>query len=58
MSRWGWAFSSPVRFSRAGSPVRGAEYAVNGVLFGLFGLFAVRREHIDVGRLLRSVVKR
>ncbi|HCH41575.1 MAG TPA: hypothetical protein DEW31_02455 [Alistipes obesi] len=39
-------------------PVRGAEYAVNGVLFGLFGLFAVRREHIDVGRLLRSVVKR
>ena len=28
------------------------------VLFGLFGLFAVRREHIDVGRLLRSVVKR
>ena len=37
---------------------RGAEYAVNGVLFGLFGLFAVRREHIDVGRLLRSVVKR
>ena len=39
-------------------PVRGAEYAVNGVLFGLFGLFAVRREHIDVGRLLRSVVIR
>lgn len=39
-------------------PVRGAEYAVNAVLFGLFALFAVRREHIDVGRLLRSALKR
>jgi len=38
-------------------PLRGAEYAVNAVLLGLFGLFAVRREHIDLGRLLRAAVK-
>lgn len=39
-------------------PVRGAEYAVNAVLFALYGLFAVRREGIDLRQLLRAVVKR
>ena len=37
---------------------RGAEYVVNVLLFALFALYAVRRERIDAGRLLRSIVKR
>ena len=51
------AFFASAIFARY-VPVRGAEYAVNLALFGLFGLFAVRREQIDLGRLWRSVVKR
>ena len=39
-------------------PLRGAEYVVNVLLFALFALYAVRRERIDAGRLLRSIVKR
>ena len=39
-------------------PWRAAEYGVNVVLFVLFALYAVRRERIDVVRLLRSIVKR
>ena len=33
-------------------------YGANAMLFGLFILFAVRRERIDVGAMMRSVVKR
>ena len=33
-------------------------YGVNVVLFGAFLLFAVRRERIDVGAMVRSVLKR
>ena len=51
------AFFASAIFARY-VPVRGAEYAVNLVLFGLFGLFAMRREHIDPMRLIRSIVKR
>ena len=31
---------------------------VNALLFGVFMLFAVRRERIDVGAMVRSVLKR
>lgn len=51
------AFFVSVVFARC-VPLRGAEYVVNVLLFTLFALYAVRRERIDVGRLLRSIVKR
>lgn len=33
-------------------------YGANTLLFGVFLLFAVRREHIDVSAMVRSVLKR
>ena len=35
-----------------------AKYLINGVLLALFVAFAVRRERINVGGLLRSVLRR
>ena len=50
------AFFAGALFARH-VPSRGAEYAVNLLLFAAFGVYAVRRERIDVKGLLRSVVE-